>query len=52
MSGYMFYMQEHMGRHIGDILKERNIGIVGADLATPLGQKIEAWKRWGCPSPA
>ena len=30
-------MEQHLERHIGDILKERNIEIVGADLATRRG---------------
>ncbi len=30
-------MEQHPERHIGDILKERNIEIVGADLATRHG---------------
>src|ERR1700694_5170367 len=30
-------MESHHERHIGDILKERNIEIVGADLATRHG---------------
>ncbi len=30
-------MEQHLERHIGDILKERNIEIVGADLATRHG---------------
>jgi hypothetical protein len=30
-------MEQHPERHIGDILKERNIEIIGADLATRHG---------------